>query len=130
MSRSARIRRFFGDDEYEFRLGIGEAETLDEETGCGLMQLLERLPLMHVADMRAILRNGLIGGGMKRQDAFGLVKRHLVEGYLVEASDVATAVLIACIRGVPEDPPDIGVGEQPGEQTSPSRSPTAESVSA
>jgi hypothetical protein len=130
MSRSARVRRFFGDDEYDFRLGIGEAETVDEETGFGLMQLLERLPLMHVAELRSVLRNGLIGGGMKRQEAWALVKRHLVEGYLVEATDVATAVLVACIRGVPDDPPDIGVGEPQGEQTSPIRSPTVESASA
>lgn len=130
MSRSARVRRFFGDDEHEFRLGIGEAETLDEETGFGLMQLLDRVPLMHVAELRAILRNGLIGGGMKRIDAFALVKRHLVEGYLVEAADVAGAVLVACIRGVEDDPPTTGVGEPQGATTPRRRSRTAVSATA
>jgi hypothetical protein len=104
--RTGRVRLFFGDAEHDFRLGIGEAETLDEETGFGLMDLLERTERIHVKELREILRNGLIGAGMKRETAFRLVTRHLVDGNLIEASGVAAQVLVAAIKGIPDDPPD------------------------
>jgi Phage tail tube protein, GTA-gp10 len=124
--RTARVRLFFGDEEHDFRLGIGEAETLDEETGFGLMELLNRTESIHVRELRAILRNGLIGAGMKREPAFRLVQRHLVEGYLVEAAAVAANILVAAMRGVPDDMP----GEKLGAEPKSPRSQTADSVSA
>lgn len=104
MSRSGRLVRFFGDDDHEFKIGIGEAEELDEQLGFGLWEVLERCSSLHLRDIGQVLRVGLVGGGMKRDQAATLVKRHLVDGYFLDCAQVAAAVLEAAIRGAPDDP--------------------------
>lgn len=121
MSRTGRLSRFFGDADHEFRIGIGEAEEIDEKHGCGLLEALERCSMLHVGVIATVLRVGLVGAGMKRQVAAQLVSRHLVDGYFLECSTLAAAVLDAAVRGVADDPP----GEPAGETLTPAPSPMA-----
>lgn len=111
MSRSAKIRTFFGDRDYEFCLLIGQCVELQEITDCGLAVTLVRLQQFHVRDIKEVLRLGLIGGGMKSEDAFRLVERHVVSGEIGQGADVAYRVVAAAIAGVPDEK----LGESKGE---------------
>jgi len=125
MSRTATVSKFFGDRDHDFRIGIGEAEELDEGLGYGLMALLERAPAVHVRELREILRVGLVGGGMRKDLAAVHVNRHFQPGYFNEAAGLVIAILTAALRGAPDDPP----GEPDGEgKPMPTPSPTAGSA--
>lgn len=122
MSRSGKIRRFFGDADYDLKIGIGEAEELDELFQLGLLELIDRAGAVHVRIIRETIRVALVGGGMDKERAATLAARHVADGYFAEAAQLAADVLDAAIRGAPEDPP----GEDQGEVTTPIPSPTAE----
>ena len=120
MSRSAVVRqRFFGEGYFDFKLGIGEADLLQDQFDCGLMEMLERIAMVRTRDIKEVLRLGLIGGGMDKEAAFNLVERQVRPGYLAEAAKVAIAVIEAAVRGAPDEP----LGESQGEGDDPS--PTA-----
>jgi hypothetical protein len=111
MSRTGKVRLFFGDGEHDFRIGVGEAEELDERFSVGLVTVQERVMLVHVATIREVLRIGLTGGGMKPAAAVALVARHVRDGYFLDAAATAAKVIEAAVKGVPEDMP----GEPDGE---------------
>lgn len=119
MSRTGRIRRFFGDAEYEFRIRIGEAEELQEAFDCGLMQCMDRVAGLQVGVIKAVLRVGLVGGGMKKEKAARFVDLHLQDGYFLEHGQLAADVLEAAIKGNPDDPVPAG---EPGEGEGPKAS--------
>ena len=118
MSRSGKLTTFFGDGEHVFRIGVGEAEELDEKFSAGLLHLQERAGVIHVPTIREVLRIGLTGGGMDRQKAATLVNRHCRDGYFLECAQVALKVLDAAVKGVPDDMPGEPEGE--GQTTTPS----------
>lgn len=125
MSRSARVRRFFGDADHEFQLGIAQCEELQELGDCGLMLTMARLEEIRVGDIKAVLRLGLVGAGSDKEAAFRLVERHVRPGYLAESAEVALKVVSAVIAGVADEP----LGEPKGEWSE-TLSPEARSATA
>lgn len=125
MSRSGKTRLFFGDDDYDFRLPIGQAIELQELTGVGIMVTLERVSQFAVKDIKHVLRLGLIGGGMDKEAALRLVERHLVDGEYGRCAGVAVDVIQAAVMGVDEEPGPPRKGETP-----PADSPTGASDTA
>lgn len=126
MSHSARIRRFFGEGEFDFALTIGPAEDLELnrsdklrkmgfDAGQGaIMAIQARLAggTFLIDDVRQTLRLSLIGAGMEPEDAFRLVERNLKPGYVIKAAMVAGDVIDALLSGDPEDQPGA---DRPGE---------------
>lgn len=123
MSRNGSVSFVWGDDEHEFRLGLGELRELQEKTGVSPFALCERLregrPL--VDDMREVLRLGLIGGGLKPPEALALVRFYADERPLVGAVGPALVVLCAALYGVADEAP----GKSTAETGEPPAPPTA-----
>lgn len=123
MTRSAKVRVFFGDADHDFALLIGQCVELQELTGAGLGVTLTRIETLCVTDIRQVLRLGLIGGGMAKEMAFRHVERHVVAGEIGVCAEIAYKVCAAAIAGAPEEV----VGESKGGEeslTSDLRSPT------
>lgn len=125
MPRNAKIVRFFGDAEHDFRIGLGESEELDEAFGWGLVELLQRMQAIHVREVAAVLRVGLVGGGMRKDKAARLVALHFIPAYYVEGAGIASDAISAALVGVPDDPPDPKAGEPDGEANPAAPSPMA-----
>ncbi|TDW21072.1 tail tube GTA-gp10-like protein [Rhizobium azibense] len=94
--------------EHEFRLGIGELRALQSATGVGPLFLLGRITgsQWFVDDIVDTVRLGLIGGGMKPEDAKKLVDRVFGENTpsLYRNMLLATRVLRDAVMGEPLDP--------------------------
>jgi len=120
MSRNAEITLLFYDQERTFRLGIKELRKLQEK--CGergpqrIMRDLEDGNWM-VDDIIQPIQLGLIGGGMKPEEAARLVKERVEDRPLAECLLFALVILQAAVVGPPGDPIDQGKGApSPGEQ--------------
>ncbi len=124
MARNAKIRAFFGDGDHDFALLIGQCVELQELTDCGLGEMLTRVERLRVKDMKEVLRLGLIGAGMPKEEAFRKVERHVVAGELGVCGALAFRVVAAAITGAEDEP----LGEEKGEPTAESRSPEEKSV--
>lgn len=106
------LKVFFGDGEHRFDFDgslIGELETL---TDAGLGALFRRLVdrSFRYADLLAVLRLGLIGGGTRPEEAVRLVKVYGEGRPIEETYPVAVAVLSALWFGNAEEPapaPDL-----------------------
>lgn len=120
MSRDGSADVFFGDGEHRFRLAIGELEELQEKTGAGPLALLDRLGGQdwRTGDVSETLRIGLIGGGMKPQDAHRLVERYVrgLPDWAYNAK-LAYVVLAAAVTGAPDEP--VGKASGAGETQTP-----------
>ena len=107
MSRDASITFDWADDTHTFRLPLGQLRELQEKTDAGPLSLLRRLQggTWRVDDAREVIRLGLIGGGMKPEDALTLTRRYVDPPCPMLAS-VNTAVLIlgAAVLGVDDEP--------------------------
>lgn len=81
MSRSGKTLLEFGPDDQTFRLAFGELVELQEETGKGPGRIQEDLILKNWAakDITAVLRIGLIGGGMDPTRALAMTRRYCHE---------------------------------------------------
>jgi hypothetical protein len=101
MNRHGAVDLDWGDGTYTFRLGIGEIEEVEEVTDRSMFQLVEALnPVNRTArlkDIRAVIRCGLIGGGMSPVDALAKVRRYLDDRPLTESLTTAFAVAAAAI---------------------------------
>jgi hypothetical protein len=113
MSGSALIRRKLGGDEHDFRLGIAQAEELQDITGLGLLDTMERVSTGSIAHIRHVIRLARYGAGVTRESADAFAKAHLVEGQVAAAAGVALDAINALLRGAPDDP----LGEPQGEGT-------------
>lgn len=106
MSRGGEIELEWGGEDRRFRLAIGQLRELQDRTNAGPLELLKRLQdgTWRVDDARDTLRLGLIGGGMKPDEAAKLVRQYVDDyGYPPIAHiDFAKAVLFAALFG-PED---------------------------
>jgi hypothetical protein len=105
-SRSASINLFIGEGNFDVALRIDELIQLKEKTGFGPSRLLRNLQEGEwgVEELREIIRLGLIGGGMSKQEAFTLMTRHVVAGYLLDMVPVAMQIVFAALAGVEDDP--------------------------
>lgn len=129
-NRLAKVNVFFGEDEFEFKLGIEQLielqEKLDEGPGVTLARLSNGLyGNWKIETIKDTIRLALIGAGMDKKKAYDLVSRNVTAGYIFESLLVAQLVLSAAIVGVDEDKPGETLGE--GSQTQESLSPTERS---
>ncbi len=126
MGRTAEIELSFGGEDRLFRLNIGRLRALQEKVDAGPMELLSRLSAgtWRVDDIREVLLQGLIGGGMSSPDATRLVKTDFDDLPLQPFVQIAQAVVMTALVGAEDE----GAGEQLGEeQTSPSPAPNSAS---
>lgn len=123
-TRTALIeRQFFGEGEFDFRLGYGELVQLQDLTKAGPGFLMGRIESgaseTWLQDIKSTLRLGLIGAGMAKEEAYRLAERQVQPGYLIHAATLAVKVLAASYVGVKEEAPPPS-GEPQGEDASPS----------
>ncbi len=123
MSRTALVRRFFGDGEHEFRIGVEQAIELQERFDCGLSFTLDHVVAIRIDVIREVLRLGLIGAGMMDERAFRMVDRHVQPGYFADRAKLAFDVVEATLRGAPDET----LGESAGGATTDRRSPEGKS---
>jgi hypothetical protein len=113
-SRSAKITKFVGDNEYVLRLRIEELIALQEALNVGPYFLSQRLVAGNwfVEDVTQTIRLGLIGGGMRHEEAAKLIRNYVKEGYLSDYYLCAYEVLMAALIGV-ADEEEEATGEDP-----------------
>ena len=114
MSRSGKITLEFADGEYDFRLPIGQLVELQEKTGRGPAKLFEdlRSGTWLARDPSETIRLGLIGGGLKPNEAVKLVRSYVEERPLTESVFTAMAILAAALFGA-GDEERVGKPEEP-----------------
>jgi len=104
MSRHGAVELDWADGTYTFRLGLSEIEEVEEKRDLSLFALARRLSPAErdarFADVREVLRLGLIGGGMKPVNALAKVRRYIDERPFDENRDVAYAVVLAGLARV------------------------------
>lgn len=120
---SGKVRLVWGDGEHDFKLAIGHLRELQDKCKAGPPEILRRLSMneWHVDDVRETIRLGLVGGGKTPSDAFVSVVRYVDERPLLESAQVAMAVLMAALVGVPDDP--VGKDQPEKDQTNPTVTP-------
>lgn len=113
MSRDAKIELDWADGTYQFRLGWGELAELQEKTDAGPYVVLQRLHggAWRIEDVSNTIRLGLIGGGMKPEEALKKVRYYVEQRPPMESLPYAVAVLSAGLLGAPDEP----LGEAEGE---------------
>lgn len=123
MARDARVILDFAGEQRVFRLGWGDFMRLQEARDAGPLLLFQRLQSgdWRVEDIAAVIRCGLIGGGMEPAAALKLVRSDVEARPPMENLALATAVLAAGLMGAPDEPP----GKTDGEADAPTTSPTS-----
>ncbi len=121
MSRAAEIRIVYPDRERTYRLGIGQLRVLQEITGRGPQDLLNRnlSGTWFVDEVIEVIRQGLLGGGTPVAEVETVLKAYVIEppaGWLSNI-ECARGVLISAITqqvagdDIEEPPPKDGAGE-------------------
>lgn len=101
--------------EHDFLLRLGELEALDDLTDAGVLDLRYRLSLGQVRgslayspvktrEIIACIRLGLIGGGMKREDAERRAKEAFINGDVSELNLLAFTIISNSLRAKEHDP--------------------------
>ncbi|AKR55703.1 hypothetical protein XM25_07810 [Devosia sp. H5989] len=110
MMRDASVTLTWADGDYTFRLGWGEMVMLQEACDAGPYEVYERLKgtRWRVQDIAAVMRLGLIGGGVEPTKALALVRDYVEGRPPLENVPFARGILMIGIMGAPD-------GEQPGE---------------
>lgn len=110
MSRAAEVELQFGGEQRLFKLPIGRLRALQEAVDAGPYEIYLRLMngSWRVDDVRATIREGLVGSGMTTFEADRLLKNEFDDLPIIPFLPTAQAILLAVLSGV-ED-------EQPGEQ--------------
>lgn len=101
--------------EHDFLLRIGELEALDDMTDAGVLDLRYRLSMgqargslayspVKIREIIACIRLGLIGGGMKREDAERRVKEAFINGDVSELNLLAFTIISNSLRAKEHDP--------------------------
>jgi len=113
MSRDASITLTWGDGDFKFRLGWGELEELQEKTDAGPYVVLQRLHTgsWRLQDVSNTIRLGLIGGGLRPEEALKKVRFYVESRPVMESLPFAIAVLSAGLLGAPDEP--LGEPEAP-----------------
>lgn len=96
----------WGDSTYTFRLGLKEVRELQEKTGIGPLALFNRIKSENwlIDDLRETIRIGLIGGGMKADEALKLIRRYFDDFPKVDQKEPAMKIIGAFLIGDPVDP--------------------------
>jgi hypothetical protein len=111
MSRTARVTAEFGGELHEFCLRWGELMELQEKCDAGPGIVLMRLIAnqWRMEDVPAVIRLGLVGGGMTPTAAARLVRTQVEEQpHNIGGPDglgiLAVRVLSAALHGAPDEP--------------------------
>lgn len=148
MSRSGDIRLAFAGEERLFRLAISQWEKVQEKCDAGPAEILARLaPPFHakrhglpveeiigrgllgtwrIHDVREVILQGLLGGGMAGPEALKLVKAWVDDRPLIESATVAYEIVLAGYIGAEDEQ---AVGESPPAAAGSPTSPEAKSAS-
>lgn len=104
----------FAGAERSFCLGVGEFIDIEEASGHAIGVVYQRFATTtySIKDVLAVLTEGLIGGGMKPQDANRLVKGQLCAKPLIQSGALAGGILMYFMTGV--DPDE---NSEPGDPT-------------
>lgn len=105
--------------EHSFALTIGGLRAVQDATDRGPMEVWSALKtgVWRVDDVLAVLRHGLIGGGMDEAQAQKLVNRMATSEPLAKLVPTAALVIASALVGPVDDPigvEDDGEGEQTG----------------
>lgn len=132
MSRSAAINLPWADGEYTFRLGFAQLIELQEEIDAGPYVILDRLrdrkrrpkdeerpdeddredddeedvplpPRCGVREIRAVIRLGLLGGGLDAKAVGKLIRKYVEARVPEENRLVAWTALLIALHGAPEE---------------------------
>ncbi len=116
MSAVTSIELDWGDGRYTFHLDIPRIEELQNKTGIGPSEILQRLTegRAKIADIRETIRLGLIGGKTSPKDAMRLVQLYVDQQPLVESIAYATLILGAAVIGNKPESDDKEEDPQPG----------------
>ncbi|WP_312529916.1 gene transfer agent family protein [Paracoccus sp. (in: a-proteobacteria)] len=114
--------------EHSFRLGLVELESIQQETDCGPEWLLHKLNVGQwlASELVAVIRWGLIGGGMAPVDALKAVKKAFDFHDLISFKVPVQTILGAALFGPPYD----AVGEPIPVEPTPEQEQTASGSSA
>ncbi len=100
---------------------LGELRTIQQKTDCGPEFLLIRINAgqWHVDDLREVIRNGLIGGGMPHVDALRAVDKAFNAAPAITFKVPAQEILSAFLFGPPDDVvgESLPVGPTPAKET-------------
>ena len=121
-NRSGKLYNVFvGEGHYDLHLRIEELIQLQEKLGSGPFKIAERFVANDwlVEDVKETIRLALIGGGLTQKEAFDIVNRNVISGYLVEYSDIARQCILAAVMGVDEEPIDEEASDESGEAITP-----------
>lgn len=121
MSRAARVTLDFAGEARDFALPIGRLRALQEKVDCGPMELLRRYLAdeWRVDDLREVLLQGLIGGGMDSPAATTLLRQDFDDLPLKPFVMLCQAVVMAAVVGVEDEPLGESEGEAPPSSPSP-----------
>jgi hypothetical protein len=105
MARDASVTFDWADGTYTFRLAWGDLARLQEATDAGPYVLFQRLNdgTWKLGDISAVIRCGLIGGGMKPEDALKKIRGYVEDRPPMENLLVAQAILSSGLVGAPEE---------------------------
>ena len=95
MSELPSHRTFFGDGDHDFRLEPDLIVELERVTGAGIGGLSRRFFVgdFSFTELTQVLRLGLIGGGMKPEEAHSLVTTYAARMSVTELYAVALPVI-------------------------------------
>lgn len=127
MSRAAEVNLLWGGEERLFRLPIGRIRAIQEKCDAGLPELLRRYitQAWMIDDVREVILQGLIGGGLDNQTATKAVLAYFDDTPIQPHVTVAQAIVAAAIVGVDDE----DLGEPEGEETETRPSPEVSSAS-
>lgn len=131
----ARVKHYLGQTVYPFALDIPGIDELESETDTGLWHLFARVhsQACSSSEVQHIFRLGLIGAGMKEDEALRLTSVHVVPGRLEKARGIAELILKDCLEEIETTEREVDedkLGKPKGGPTTRSKSsPTAGSTS-
>ena len=125
--KSSAVTMEWADGEYTFNLRLGEVRKIQEVTKLGPPVILFNLQTNQwkVDEFREVILQGLLGGGMKVDEARRLVKAWVDERPAFESVKPAQAILMAWMVGVTPDEADEGKDEAPQTDSETATAPTA-----
>ena len=105
MARDGTIELPWPDAARVYRLRLGELRQLQEKCDAGPLEILARMQAgrWRVDDIYQTIRLGLIGGGMRMDEALRIVDLTIHDGVLGECLLYAIATLNAAITGPPDE---------------------------
>ncbi|WP_309086466.1 gene transfer agent family protein [Chelativorans sp.] len=115
MRQHGAIELAWNGGEHTFRLGLAEIEELERECEMSVFLLYsavsDKVPFAHLKHYSAVIRLGLVGGGMAPVEARAEVRRNVDERPLVESVVLAQVILRAALERVHSKEMETAPGE-------------------